>query len=264
MSQSTSSRLTDRRFWEHEYYWGAEAGELPLRVDLRQPFDRSLALALEAWAPATLHERVLEIGCAPAKWLIFYAESFGASVSGIEYSGKGAELSRENLRQAEVQGEIEQADFFSIEPRPYNLVLSIGFIEHFTDLDGVFARHVEFMAPGGRLALGVPNFTGVNRILQSVADREYLERHNRAAMSRRLYRRLAVEHGLTLERSGHIGGFDPSIIRLASGRGRLHPRRLVPGAVTLAERRFRMTALGERLQHPWMSSYLLTTFRRPG
>lgn len=263
MSEPPSRILTDRSFWEQEYYWGADGGEHPYRVDLTEAFDRSLARALEARAPVSPADGVVEIGCAPAKWLIFYAERFGADVEGIEYSEKGALLSRENLQRCGVTGTIHHADFFSIDPRPYKLVLSIGFIEHFSDVAGVFSRHLEFTAPGGQLALGVPNFRGLNRFVQALADPKYLELHNRAAMMPALYRELAKRHGLALEWIGHIGGIDPSIIRLARTRCVVSPRRVVPGVVTLAERRFRSTALGERLQHPWVSSYLLATFRRP-
>jgi SAM-dependent methyltransferase len=257
-------RLTDQAFWEQEYYWSAGNGERPYKVDLAQPFDRSLADALESWAPVDSSERVLEIGCAPAKWLVFYAERFGAGVEGIEYSEMGVSLSRENLRRCKVEGTIHQADFFSISPWPVELVLSIGFIEHFTDLTKVFARHIEFMAPGGRLVVVVPNFRGLHRVVQAMSDSGYLKRHNTAAMSPALYRSFAEQHGLVLEQLEYIGGVDPSIIRLTRKHPRLHPRRAVPGIVTLAEGQFRRTSLGERLQHRWMSSYLLASFRLPG
>jgi hypothetical protein len=97
-----------------------------------------------------------------------------------------------------------------------------------------------------------------------LADPEYLARHNRKAMSPTLYRRLAECNGLILEWIGYIGGMDPSIIRLARGPNIISPRRAIPSVVTLVERRFRETALGERLQHPWLSSYMLATFRRSG
>jgi SAM-dependent methyltransferase len=260
---SPPSRLTDRAFWEREYYWGG-GGDHPVhRVDLTQSFDRSLARALESWAPVQRGDRVLEIGCAPAKWLVFYADRFGAEVEGIEYSEQGASLSTENLERCGVSGAIHHADFFTFEPRPYELVLSLGFIEHFTDVAQVFSRHTEFVARGGRLVLGVPNFRGIHRLVQSLADREYLERHNAVAMSPGLYRDLAERHGLIVEQIRYIAGIDPSIIKIPREHARTHPRRLVPGVVTLAERRFRRTALGERLQHPWASSYLLAGFRRP-
>jgi SAM-dependent methyltransferase len=255
------TNIVKQSFWENDYYW-ADA-MLPCRVDMRLAFDRSLARALAAHAPARSGESVLEVGCAPAKWLIFYAERFGARVTGIEYSAKGARLSRENLAAAGVAGEVREADFFEVEPRLHDLVVSIGFIEHFDDSAAALARHLEFIAPGGRLAVGVPNFRGLNGALQWLAEPAYLALHNRAAMRSALYRDFARAHALRLEHLGYLGGLDPAIIQL--GRGPLlSPGRAIPGAVTLLESRFRSLAIAERLEHRWLSSYLLAVYRVPG
>jgi SAM-dependent methyltransferase len=253
--------IVDKSFWENDYYWSD--AELPCRADMEFAFDRSLARALATHAPVRQGERVLEVGCAPAKWLIFYAERFGAEVAGIEYSGKGAQLSRENLAAAGVGGEIWEADFFEAEPSLHELVLSIGFIEHFDDPADALARHLDFALPGGRLAVGVPNFRGLNGALQRLAEPAYLAIHNTAAMRRSFYRQFGRAHGLELLHLGYLGGFDPVIVALNRGP-LLSPRRAIPGAVTLLESRFRALPVAERLEHPWLSNYLLAVFRVPG
>ncbi len=226
-------------------------------------FDRSLAGALAAHAPAVEGESVLEIGCAPAKWMIFYAERFGARVTGIEYSEKGARLSRENLAAAEVSGDVRASDFFDVEPDLHQLVLSIGFIEHFDKPANVLRRHLDFVAPGGRLAVGVPNFRGLNGAVQRLARPDYLAIHNTAAMRPALYREFARAHDLELLHLGYLGGFDPSIIALSRGP-LLSPRRAIPGAITLLESRFRALAIADHLDHRWLSSYLLAVYRIAG
>jgi SAM-dependent methyltransferase len=253
--------IVEKSFWENDYYWAGAS--LPCRPDMGFAFDRSLARALVAHAPAEPAESVLEVGCAPAKWLVFYAERFGTHVSGIEYSEKGARLSRMNLAVTGVAGEISQADFFEIEPQRHDLVLSIGFIEHFTDPADALARHLQFVSPGGRLVVGVPNFRGLNGLLQRLADPSYLEIHNRMAMSVAFYRRFAQAHGLQLVHLGYLGGFDPVIVRLNRGP-LLSPRRAIPGLVTLLESRFRRLRIADRLEHPWLSNYLLAVYRAPG
>jgi len=253
--------IVEKEFWENDYYWSDV--RLPCRADPAVAFDRSLARALATHAPAARGERVVEVGCAPAKWLIFYAERFGARPSGIEYSAKGARLSRENLTAAGVVGEIHEADFFEAQPSPHELVVSIGFVEHFDDPVGVLRRHLDFLAPGGRLAVGVPNFRGLNGALQWLADPAYLELHRRTAMTVRWHREFARAGGLELAHLGYLGGFDPSIIRLGA-RPLYTPARAIPGAVTLLERRFRALSIAERLEHRWLSSYLLAVYRKPG
>jgi SAM-dependent methyltransferase len=253
--------IVDKSFWENGYYW-AEV-ELPCRADMGFAFDRSLAGALAAHAPAVSGESVLEIGCAPAKWLIFYAERFGARVTGIEYSDKGAALSRRNLAAAGVSGEVELGDFFAVEPARHQLVVSIGFIEHFDEPEQVLARHLDFVEPGGRIAVGVPNFRGLNGAVQWLARPDYLAIHNRAAMRPKLFRDFARKQGLELEHLGYLGGFDPIIIGLNRGP-LLAPRRAIPGAITLLEGRFRRLGIADHLEHRWLSSYLLAVYRVPG
>jgi hypothetical protein len=47
-------------------------------------------------------------------------------------------------------------------------------------------------------------------------------------------------------------------------RGRLlSPRRAIPGAITLLESRFRALPVADRLEHRWLSSYLLAVYRVP-
>ncbi len=195
---------------------------------------------------------VVEVGCAPAKWLGFYAERFGAYVEGIEYSEKGAKLSQDNLDMLGVQGRIVHDDFFTTDPQIYDLVVSLGFIEHFEDLDSAFARHLDFVAPEGRLLIGVPNFRGVNRLLQRWADPSYLALHNLRAMDPRLYVQFGARHGLELLAQRYIGGPDPIIVKL--GRRWVTP-------LVLAEARLRRLDAVARFESGLTSPYLITVYR---
>jgi SAM-dependent methyltransferase len=251
MSEPEITNLADVGFWEDEYLSDVV---LPARPDMTMPFERCVARDLVRYAPVETGASVLEIGCAPAKWLVFYAEQFGAKVSGVENSAKGAELSRANLAAAGLSGTIHHADFFTFEPKPFDLVLSLGFIEHFDDLDRVFARHLQFLALRGRLVVGVPNLRGLNRILQQSSDPAHLRLHNLEAMRPALYRRLAAEHGLEVEHLGYLGGFDPVVIKLS--------RRSLVSPIVLLESLYRRLGVADRIDHRWLSSYLLTVFRR--
>jgi SAM-dependent methyltransferase len=244
------ANLVEQEFWETDYFGGER---LPSRPDPEMAFERCLSAALAEYAPAQAGQTVLEAGCAPGKWLVFYAERFGARVEGIEYSEQGAELTRANLRACGVDGTVHTADFFAGPAHPVDLVLSLGFIEHFDDLEGAFARHLEFVAPGGRLVIGVPNYRGVNRVVQRWADPDHLALHNLDAMRPAWYRSLAERHGLRLTHLGHLGGFDPIIIKVRRRSARLW---------TLPEGRFRRLAAADRINHPALSSYLLAVFAR--
>lgn len=258
---SVPGTLTDRRFWETEYYWGKLTGAI--RPDLSSRFDRCLMRELGKRAPASATDTVLEVGCAPAKWLVYYAEQFGSQVNGIEYTAKGAQLSRDNLSACGLTGTIHEQDFFAMNGVAHDLVLSFGFLEHFDDLSGTFARHVDFVAPGGRLVLGVPNFRGINRAIQRIADPPYLARHNTRAMSAGLLRSFGDAAGLRLEHLGYFGSHDPALLRVDPHRSAWDLRGLASRAVIRLGQCWRILPFTERIDHRLASIYLLGVWQRP-
>jgi SAM-dependent methyltransferase len=251
LSETRPANLAEKSFWEDDYFADVS---LPARPDPQTPFDRTLAHELERAAPLAHGQSVIEIGCSPARWLVWYAERFGARPVGVEYSAKGAALSRRNMAAAGVEGEVREGDFFSdaIGSERHDLVLSLGFIEHFDDLERAFARHADFVKPGGRVAIGVPNFRGLTGLLQRWGDPALLALHNRDAMRPALYREFAPRHGLELESTAYIDGVDPYMVRV-SRRG--------PAVVLLPLSRLRRLKVAERVNGRLISSYLLMTFR---
>lgn len=246
------ANIVEKAFWE-EAYFGDE--QLPSRPDANFAIERCLMEGLIRHAAVAPGATVIEAGCAPAKWLAFYAERFGARVAGIEYSAQGAALSRENLRLCGVQdAEIVEGDFFEVPPSGHDLVLSLGFIEHFDDLEAAFARHVAFLAPGGRLVIGVPNYRGANGLVQRWADPAHLALHNTDAMRPDWLRAVGPRNGLTTEHVGYLGGFDPIILKVTRRSALLW---------TIPEGRWRRLAVADRVNHPLLSSYLLAVYRRP-
>jgi SAM-dependent methyltransferase len=247
------ANLATKDFWEENYYRGIE---IPARPDPDFTFERCLARALEELAPVKPGARVLEIGCAPARWLLWYAESFGARVTGLDSSSRGVQLSRENLAAGGVDGEIVEADFMSegLSFRNFDLVLSLGVIEHFDDVPHAFARHAAFVAEGGRLVIGMPNFRGLIGLIQKFSDREHLSMHNTDAMRPQRYPNLANQSGMSLETMRYIDGADPAMISVT-----VRPMQIAVLPLQL----WRRLRFSDRVNHRLISSYLLLTFVRP-
>src|ERR1700730_3165409 len=129
-----AGNLTDTAFWEN--YWGRFS--LPDAIDENRSFDRGLASGLRKLLGDSKGE-VLEIGCAPGRWLAFLSREFNLGVSGIEYTTDGAAATRRNLELLGVKNaDIREADFLTATPSPkYDVVVSFGFVEHFTDVEAV-------------------------------------------------------------------------------------------------------------------------------
>lgn len=250
--------LTETQFWEN--YW--RNCPLPNLVDPNFSFDRCLSSKLEKYLPQ-LHGEIFEIGCAPGRWLAYLAKRHHLKPSGIEYSKAGMEATLRNLELLGVDaGEIHAGDFFSVNPEArFDVVLSLGFIEHFADPDAVVARHLAWLKPGGVLVLGVPNFRGIYRHLQSILDAEVLLKHNLDVMTPDYFERLGHKFHLDPLHIEYLGSFEPSLpvpSRSQKGLMQLMLRIMLRIGVRLRSRWM------DEINHPWFSSYLLAIYRKGG
>lgn len=90
-----------------------------------------------------------------------------------------------------------QADFFTHAPDEYyDMVCSFGLIEHFTDLKEVMNMHVKYMKPGAVLLISLPNFRGINGLLQKYFDPANLAIHNLGIMNPVLLKNALTDIGL--------------------------------------------------------------------
>jgi SAM-dependent methyltransferase len=250
--------LTESEFWDN--YWANLV--LPVKVDRDFSFDRCLANALRIHLRGVAGS-VLEIGCAPGKWLAFLAEEFGLEPSGIEFSPVGGAATLRNLELLGVKvGAIRSCDFFEVVPdRQFDLVLSLGFIEHFTDVDEVIRRHLLWLKPGGLLVLGVPNFQGINWLVQYVLDPSILDKHNLNIMNPRYLAGLAERFPLTVKCIQYIGSFEPSL-PIAPPGWRVAPRVLLVKVALRIVYLVRRLRVFDELNHPSFSSYLLAVYTK--
>ncbi len=80
--------------------------------------------------------------------------------------------------------DVHEGDIFEVEvPKLYDVVLSAGLVEHFSDPTEVLACHRRWLAPGGAVVVTVPNFRGLNGLVQRVFDPDGLAQHNQELMS---------------------------------------------------------------------------------
>ena len=165
---------TQKYFWDD--YWSKNSVS---SVNYNFSFDRCLVKEFKKRLTKDKNKSILEIGCAPGKWLVFFNKQFGYFPSGIDYSSVGVERTEENFRLNRINGSIRSADIFQIEPEnKYDIVISLGFIEHFEKPIDVVKKHIEFLKDDGLLILGVPNFRGLNYYIQKYADKHILDKHN--------------------------------------------------------------------------------------
>ncbi len=208
--------LTKKKFWED--FW--KHITLPQIVNYNFNNDRAIANAIKKFIPRDhLKLKAVEIGCAPGKWLIFFNKELDYLIDGYEYIPLAAQRTVENIRLNDIpdtQFLIYNKDFFKTEiPTRYDIVFSLGFIEHFQNFDEIMKKQVSILKKGGYLILGVPNFRGVNYFIQKFIDSylndPILPNHNLSVMKRRTLKELARRNQLKILFNDYIGGFEPEL-----------------------------------------------------
>jgi SAM-dependent methyltransferase len=259
---ASAGNLTDAAFWQD--YWGRFS--LPDAIDENRSFDRALARRLRSLLKGATGE-VLEIGCAPGRWLAFFAREFGLGVAGIELTPDGVAATRRNLELLGVaHADIREADFLSATPSPtYDVVVSLGFVEHFTDVDAVIARHAGWLRPGGKLIIGVPNFRGVHGLLQKGLDPEILAHHNLDIMDIGRLMSAGAFADLITESVGYLGSLDASLpISRPGVKGPADfAAKAVVRAIWLLRRAPLIGRAMDNLNGSRVSSYILASYRKP-
>ena len=227
------TRLTEKKYWEDLYKDAIPiTQELPLDsfmkrcvkravgkrfLDLITPYDDYLL-----WGsvfPNSLPScckglSVVEIGSAPGKFLVRFATTFGAEPYGVEYSSHGADLNRQIFEMNDYNPEnVIEADFFSQKfidayRGSFDIVISRGFIEHFSDVETVISRHVDLLRPGGLIFIMIPNLRGIYYLWTKIFNPEQLPIHNLELMKISYFKCLFEQQSfLDILRCSYFGTF---------------------------------------------------------
>ncbi|TZF85826.1 class I SAM-dependent methyltransferase (plasmid) [Pedobacter sp. BS3] len=198
-----SNLLTDRQFWTK--YWESKT-DLVYKVPFNYPFHEQLTSIVKHNAIQT----AIELGGFPGYYAIFLKKYLQVNASLLDYfvhHGILNKLLEQNgLHREDIQ--VIEADLFTYKSHSqYDLVLSCGLIEHFTDTKDIISRHLSFLKPGGTLFITLPNFRGVNGWVQKTFDPENYAKHNIDCMDINLLKRTAAELGLHHVNVRYYGGY---------------------------------------------------------
>ncbi len=154
----------------------------------------------------TRNRKLIEIGCARSVWLPYFASEYSFDVFGIDYSEKGCRESRRILREGGIEGTVECADLF--RPPAYmkgmfDVVLSLGVIEHFTDTCAAVCAHAEFLKPGGVLIAKIPNLNSVFGCIMPLVDIDFYNTH--VPLGTEELEEACRRSGLEVEECGYMG-----------------------------------------------------------
>jgi SAM-dependent methyltransferase len=256
-----ASALTDEAFWDA--YW--RDLKLPTIVDESNssPYGREILRVFKRFVPSGSGLRALEIGGAPGGYLAYIAQTFGHDAYAIDSSTVGCDKLRENFELLEIPLTVycrdALADDLSDLPR-FDIVYSLGLIEHFQDPLPMIRRHVELAKPGGLVVLGLPNFLGISTPILKLTRPEMFSKHNLRTMDVHTWGRFERELGLSVLFRDYVGGWEPRIYAIRRNDIR---SRLVNFPIRLAGRTMDILA-AHRLNSKAWSGYAMGVYRTPG
>jgi trans-aconitate methyltransferase len=195
--------LTDRSFWKAfweskkdlifqikpDYYFGSIMGKLIAEKKIRT---------------------AIELGGFPGYYATYLKKYQHLDTTLLDYFVHTDLIDQLLIKNGLQPGDINiiEADLFNYQPAQlYDMVLSFGLIEHFSDTKDILRRHLPFLKPDGVLFVTLPNFKSVNGWVQRTFDRENYNKHFIESMNPQLLAKYCRELGLKEVEAYYHGRF---------------------------------------------------------
>jgi len=151
----------------------------------------------------------LEVGICPGRYSRVIS-SKGYVISGIDSSPTISDVKNALVLSGIRVNEMICGDFLGYKFfRKFDLVVGLGFIEHFAAWKHVIAKMASLVCPGGYFVCEVPNFSSpIQLSLRQELDRQNLARHNLDSMDLIAWSDILTKAGFTVCQQGPFGEFD--------------------------------------------------------
>ncbi len=198
--------LTERKFWED--YWNNKRDQLIGPVHESGFHNRVLDAVI---ASNSNIKSSIELGGFPGTFSIYVKKKYNLETTLLDYfidqsivddllAANGLDKHAINLIEDDLTLD------HPIEKK-YDLVFSIGLIEHFVDTKGIIKRHLDYAKPGADLLIILPNFRGINGWLQRKFDKPNYDVHNIDSMDLDLLKSIADELNIENASTYYVGRF---------------------------------------------------------
>lgn len=195
--------LTDREFWLK--YWENKKN---LVIEVLENY--ILSTYLKKFKAKSSIRTSIELGGFPGYYSIYLKRWLNVDATLLDYvihpDILESVLVKNHLSSQDII--LIETDLFDFEPEEkYDLVMSVGVIEHFDDTKEIIDIHTKFMSDTGVLFINIPNFTGFNGWLQKVFDPEIYSKHNISCMNIDFLKGICEDLKLKDVKVEYYGGF---------------------------------------------------------
>lgn len=199
------NNLSDQKYWDDGYLRNGRGETLPDLADFRNLPDRRIIDAIEGLG--LRGKRVLELGAGDSSILLALSRHLRSASTfvGLDYSNAGCASLARRARGAGVDVQVVNTDMFSPPQElvgKFDVVYSVGLVEHFVQLSQVLAAKGRFLAPGGMVFTLIPNMSGVIGKLTRRFNKDVYDIHNPHDM--RSFLEGHAQAGLEVVRAGYL------------------------------------------------------------
>ncbi|WP_104734341.1 class I SAM-dependent methyltransferase [Hanstruepera ponticola] len=197
------TELTTREYWEG-YYKHDHSGRKHI-VTVCSKYDLF-------WNTLITHDSkkqtIIEIGGYPGRYLAYLADKYQLKPTCLDFNSDASQLQKTFASMGVFDYHLLEADFnIHTTKQQYDYVISLGFIEHFENFDTVLDKHLDYLKPGGRLLVMVPNKRYLRKFYGYLVDYKNLKAHNLKCMNFNTFKGFAKRNNLKILRLEYHGGF---------------------------------------------------------
>lgn len=248
---------TTPEFWDSKWGSGAavvERGDNFVVDSILDFFDEHVS--------AYRNGKALEIGGAPGRYLGRLTIDHELQANAIDYSPVGCEKLKSNFKNLNRRIEVIERNVLEVDANPeekYDVVFSLGLIEHFEPVDEIIERHVQYLSDDGILILGVPNCRGIYHWFWKTLSPDLLSKHVLSTMEKKRWFDWEKKFGLKATQISYVGGFDALSLDKHE-RSKFHWKRPIARAFRVLFNPKRNIL--KHLNSQWTSGYLIGAFKK--
>lgn len=155
---------------------------------------------------------LIEIGGHPGRYLAYLGNKYKVVPTSLDFNSDRTKI-EESMRAMGVKDyHIIQANILDHKTDiKYDFVISNGFIEHFEDFNYILDKHMNYLKPGGKILVMIPNMKGFVYPYKLLVDKPNLDAHNTKCMNLKVFKAYAKRNGLEIEFLNYLGGFPFSV-----------------------------------------------------
>jgi len=205
--------LIDKKYWNN--YWKDISLPLEIKKTKKNLYLNEILNVFDKYLQINENLSVLEIGGSPGQFLVYMHNNYKYNINCLDYSEIGCLKTEDNFKLLNINGMVYKEDLFSenLNLPMFDIVYSLGFIEHFNDINLVISNHLKLLKPGGILLIGTPNLKGIYRWFLKRLAPELLSQHNLSTMNISNWKSFELEYKLEVMFKGYVGGFEPYIFK---------------------------------------------------